>query len=382
MKKILFRKLMSDYLIFLSLALLSTGIVIWVFQAVNYLDIMIEDGRDYLVYVNFSLLNFPKILSKLFPFILFFTLFYVTSKYEQNNELMIFWNFGVHKIHIINFVFKISIFLMLFQIFLNSFVVPNSQDMARSFLRTSTVNFFGNFVKPQKFNDTIKGLTIYADNKDKNGNLDNLYLKKEINDQEFQVTYAKKGEFKEIGNTPVLVLYQGATITSKDNKITNISFSKSDFPLANLESNTTTYKKTQEISSTKLIRCVKNYYKFNKDDLKLKSGTIENCTTRNMNNIFKELYKRFVIPLYIPVLSLIPFLIIIISKENSKYQKLRIFTFLTGFFVIVFSEITIRFISNLTSQNIILAIIPIIFLILFYFFLFNKFNSNFKKVNS
>ena len=57
MKKILFRKLMSDYLIFLSLALLSTGIVIWVFQAVNYLDIMIEDGRDYLVYINFSLLK-------------------------------------------------------------------------------------------------------------------------------------------------------------------------------------------------------------------------------------------------------------------------------------------------------------------------------------
>ena len=317
MKKILFRKLMSDYLIFLSLALLSTGIVIWVFQAVNYLDIMIEDGRDYLVYINFSLLNFPKILSKLFPFILFFTLFYVTSKYEQNNELMIFWNFGVHKIHIINFVFKISIFLMLFQILLNSFVVPNSQDMARSFLRTSTVNFFGNFIKPQKFNDTIKGLTIYADKKDENGNLDNLYLKKEINDKEFQVTYARKGEFKEIAGTPILVLYEGATISSKDNKITNISFSKSDFSLSNLETNTTTYIKTQEISSTKLIRCVKNYYKFNKDDLKLQSETIENCRSRNMNNIFKELYKRFVIPLYIPVLSLIPFLIIIIHISRS-----------------------------------------------------------------
>ena len=382
MKKILFRKLMSDYLIFLSLALLSTGIVIWVFQAVNYLDIMIEDGRDYLVYINFSLLNFPKILSKLFPFILFFTLFYVTSKYEQNNELMIFWNFGVHKIQIINFVLKISIFLMLFQIFLNSFVVPNSQDMARSFLRTSTVNFFGNFIKPQKFNDTIKGLTIYADKKDKDGNLDNLYLKKEINDQEFQVTYAKKGEFKEIGNTPVLVLYQGATITSKDNKITNISFSKSDFSLANLETNTTTYKKTQEISSIKLIKCVKNYYKYKKDNFKLKSGTIENCTARNINNIFKELYKRFIIPFYIPVLSLIPFILIIISKENAKYQKLRIVTFLIGFFVIVFSEITIRFISNFTLQNIILAIIPIFLLMLFYLFLFKKFNLNFKKVNS
>ena len=73
MKKILFKKLLSDYLTFFFISLVSTSIVIWVFQAVNFLDIMIEDGRDYLVYINFSLLNFPKILSKVFPFALFFT---------------------------------------------------------------------------------------------------------------------------------------------------------------------------------------------------------------------------------------------------------------------------------------------------------------------
>ena len=121
MKKILFRKLLSDYLSFLFLALISTSIVIWVFQAVNYLDIMIEDGRDYLVYINFSLLNFPKIFSKIFPFILFFSIFYVTTKYELNNELMIFWNFGVHKIHLINFMLKVSILLIIFQTHLIAF---------------------------------------------------------------------------------------------------------------------------------------------------------------------------------------------------------------------------------------------------------------------
>ena len=109
MKKILFRKLLYDYLTFLFLSLLSTSVVIWVFQSVNYLDIMIEDGRDYLVYLNFSLLNFPKILSKIFPFVLFFTIFYVTTKYELSNELMIFWNFGIHKIEIIHFIFRTSI---------------------------------------------------------------------------------------------------------------------------------------------------------------------------------------------------------------------------------------------------------------------------------
>ena len=89
MKKILFRKLLLDYLSFVFLALISTSLVIWVFQAVNYLDIMIEDGRDYLVYINFSLLSFPKIFSKIFPFVLFFSIFYVTTKYEINNELII-----------------------------------------------------------------------------------------------------------------------------------------------------------------------------------------------------------------------------------------------------------------------------------------------------
>ena len=243
MKKILFRKLLSDYLIFIILALISTGAVIWIFQAVNYLDIIIDDGRDYLVYIKFSLLNFPKIISKIYLFIFFFSIFYITTKYEEKNELIIFWNFGVNKIEIINVVLIFSIFLMCFQILLNSIIVPYSQDMARSNLRSSTVNFLDNFVKPKKFNDTIKGLTIYADRKDENGMLHNLYLKKEFDKDEFQITYAKKGEFKQKGDNPILVLYQGARMSSKDKNITNILFSKSDFSLANLETNTITYKK-------------------------------------------------------------------------------------------------------------------------------------------
>jgi lipopolysaccharide export system permease protein len=111
MKKIIFKKLLLDYLSFFLISLFSSAIVIWVFQAVNFLDIMIEDGRSYSVYISYSILNFPKILNKLFPFVLFFSLYYVTIKYENNNELIIFWNFGIHKIQLINFILKFSIIL-------------------------------------------------------------------------------------------------------------------------------------------------------------------------------------------------------------------------------------------------------------------------------
>ena len=373
MKKIIFRKLLLDYMSFFLIALISSGIVIWVFQAVNFLDIMIEDGRSYSVYISYSLLNFPKIINKLFPFILFFSLFYVTIKYENNNELIIFWNFGINKIQLINFVFKFSILLMIIQLIFSAIIVPKSQDLARSFLRSSTVNFYENFIKPKRFNDTIKKVTIYSEKKDKEGNLYNLYLKKETNKDNFQITYAKKGYFKEFNNLPVLVLFNGETITSKNNEITNFSFSKSDFPINNIETNSfVTQQKTQELSSYNLFKCVKFLVPSKKGKVNPK---IINCNERNKNNIFKELYKRFIIPIYILVLTLIPLLVIILSKEDVKYSRLKLITFLIGLFFIIFSETTIRLISDSIAKNISISLLPIILIIILYSIFLKKFNS-------
>ena len=371
MKKLLFRKLLSDYISFFLIALISSSVIIWVFQAVNYLDIMIEDGRDYLVYIKYSLLSFPKILSKLFPFVLFFSLFYVTIKYETNNELIIFWNFGIHKMEIVSFMIKVSFLLMIIQILFSSLIVPYTQDLAKSFIRSSTINFFENFIKPQKFNDTIKGLTIFTERKDNNGNLYNLYLKKEISENEFQLTYAKKGVFNELNNFPVLVLYDGETITNKENQITNFSFSKSDFPLKNIETNTTTYKKTQELSSHKLFKCV-----YTIDILKKREDfeKIENCKLENLANIYKEIYKRFIIPFYIPLLVLTIYFLLYYSKENNRYNSLKTKTFFTGLFFIIFSETTIRLVSDKILMNSYIACLPIVTFIILYLRTSKKFN--------
>ena len=374
MKKILFRKLLIDYLSFFLIALLGSSVVVWVFQAVNYLDIMIEDGRDYTIYINYSLLNFPKILSKLFPFVLFFSIFHITSKFENNNELIILWNFGVTKIELINFIFRFSLILMIVQITLSSLIIPKSQDLARSFLRTSTVNFFGNFIKPQRFNDTIKNVTIYSEKKDNEGNLYNLYLKKQLDQNDFQLTYAKKGIFKEFNKMPILVLYDGATITGKNDKITNFSFTKSNFPINNFKSNATTYKKTQELSSIQLFQCLI----FLQNKKKREESKIENCSKKNLKNIYKELYKRFLIPFYIPLLVLIPFLLTLSSKENLNYSKLKTTTFFIGIVFIVLSETTIKLISATYLKNIMICLIPFLFLIFLYVIFIKK--TNFKPL--
>ena len=147
MKKIVYRKFLSDCLIFFFIALISTSVIIWVFQAVNYLDLIIDDGRDYYVYLKYTLFNFPKILSKILPFAFFFSFSYVIAKYELNNELLIYWNFGINKISFVNFLLIFSIFLLFIQIILTALIVPKSQSLARSLIRTSNYNFINNFIK-------------------------------------------------------------------------------------------------------------------------------------------------------------------------------------------------------------------------------------------
>tara|TARA_Y100001980_G_C14496544_1_gene272986 strand:+ start:40 stop:1173 length:1134 start_codon:yes stop_codon:yes gene_type:complete len=370
MKKIIFRKFLADCSIFFLISLFAASVIIWVFQAVNYLDIIIEDGRDYIVYLNYTLLNFPKIISKILPFAFFFSFSYVIAKYEMNNELIIFWNFGVNKIAFVNFFFIFSILLLFIQIILTAFIVPSSQTLARSIVRTADYNFVDHFIKIKKFNATVNDLTIYTESKDKSGIYNNIYIKKNTSNNNFQIIYAKKGIIKN-ENNPKLELFDGENTTVVNGKITSFSFSKSEFNLSSFSTNIILVKKTQEHKTAELIECVNSLIgnKKNITEIKLK---VRNCELKNLDNIISEIYKRLIIPLYLPSLMLIALLLIIHSKEKVNYSKHRLRIFLIGLLVIIFSELTLRFVDNSFNNNLIIIIIPIILCLFLYNYFFIK----------
>jgi len=369
MNKLIFRKILSDYLIFFIITLISASVIVWVFQAVNFLDVMVEDGKGYFTYLSYSLLNFPKIISRLFPFILFFSFFYVLIKYENNNELLIFWNFGINKIQLVYFFLYFSLTLLFIQIVLTSYIVPNSLKYSRYIMKNSNFDLFDGFIKPKKFNDTIKDLTIYSEDKLENGEFVNVYIKKNTGVNSFQITFAKTGKLV-IGSNNILELYDGETINNINNKISKFRFQRSDFSLNNLESNVLEFNKLQETPSLVLWSCLNNIYKINFQFMKKINMTEykHNCNLAGLSNIFKELYKRYIIPLYIPVLFLITLLLILKSKEEKNYPKLKIIIFLINFFIIVLSETSLKFISNSMHDNILIMIIP---LLITWFLIFN-----------
>ena len=95
----------------------------------------------------------------------------------------------------------------------------------------------------------------------------------------------------------------------------------------------------------------------------------------------RDSYKRMIIPLYIPTLVLVVLILIIISRGNLNYLKLKSLIFLLGIFIIVFSEMSLRFIVEDLNINLKIILIPIMTLIIFYSILRYILNFNLKKVD-
>ena len=134
MKKLLFRKFTSDTSKFFINICLAISLIVWVIQAVGFLDIVTEDGHSFNVYFYYSFLNFPKIINRILPFVFFISLFYQISQYELKNELLIFWTNGIKKITFINVIIFYSIIIMLIQKILGGYISPIGQNEARSYI--------------------------------------------------------------------------------------------------------------------------------------------------------------------------------------------------------------------------------------------------------
>tara|TARA_B110000037_G_scaffold18483_1_gene19182 strand:- start:4339 stop:5475 length:1137 start_codon:yes stop_codon:yes gene_type:complete len=376
MKKIVYKKLAKDCTSFFLLIIFTISVIIWVLQAVNYLDFVIEDGHGFLVYFKYTLLSFPKIISRIFPFAVFIAFSFILLRYENKNELVIFWNFGIKKINFINFFIKFSIWFVLISLLLNAIITPFSQDKARSYIRSSNLDFFESILKPKKFIDVIENLTIYFDEKKENGELTNIFLneKKDINNS--QTTFAKTGTVSVKNDKKILTLYSGKSINNVDGKISEFKFSKTDYNISKFNSNTILHQKTQEISTVDLIKCSLFFKNSIENINNAKILEINNCVFSNLENIYKQLYSRLVKPLYMTFLISISLLIILKSKSDHLYNINKFRVYLLAFLFIVFFESSSNLISTNLMQNLIVSILPLIFTLIIYLYFLIKLKVN------
>jgi len=348
--------------------------IVWTVQAVNFLDLVVEDGHALSIYLGYSLLNVPKILTKFIPLSFLIALVLSILKFENENELIILWTAGLNKLKLVNFFVKVSLIVTLFQLFFAVVINPSILNYSRSLIKSSNLDFISSMVKTNQFNDTVPGLTIFVEKKNENGDMENIFIRDEgkvlkslenSSNTDNVTIIAKKGRVAN-SNNPVLILRNGIIQSEKIGQEENqtkknlqtIKFEKTTLKLDNLQTRSIVQTKIQETPSKLLLECYMGKQEKN----------ILNCPRdHRKNDVLSEINRRFGMPLYIPVITLILCFLLNQREENKFKNFYKYFYPISAFLILVLAEILVKYSGKSFTNTLIYYLTPLALLPLIYF---------------
>tara|TARA_B100000700_G_scaffold320307_1_gene417300 strand:+ start:6762 stop:7913 length:1152 start_codon:yes stop_codon:yes gene_type:complete len=355
------------------ITLFTFSAIVWTVQAVNFLDLVVEDGHALSIYLSYSLLNVPKILTKFIPLSFLIALVLAILKFENENELIILWTAGLNKMKVVNFFLKVSLLVTLLQLFFATVINPYILNYSRSLIKSSNLDFISSMVKTNQFNDTVPGLTVFVEEKNDDGSMKNIFIRDESsilksienpNSTDNVTIIAKKGRVIN-PSSPVLVLRDGIIQSQRiDRDIQTIKFKKTMLKLDNIQTRSIVQTKIQETPSKTLIECY-----FNKENKE-----ILNCPRdHKKNDVLSEINRRFGMPLYIPVITLVICFLLNQREENRFKNYYKYIYTVFAFIILVVAEILVKYSGKSFSNSLIYYSAPFLMATLIYFEIIRNF---------
>jgi len=368
MNKTIYKYLFSEFLRYFAATLFALAAIVWTVQAVNFLDLITEDGHAFTIYFSYSFLTLSKVLTKLIPFCFLIATVLTIIKLEKDNELITLWTSGLNKIHIVNHLLRISVLIMFVQLFLTTAINPKLLNLSRSLLKNSELKFVSSMFKEKQFNDTVEGLTIFVDKKNENNNYENIFIRDDSAvlssvGSKSSTIVAKSGYISE--NENFLVLLDGnIQKLNPDGDISIVKFKKTTFSLSGINTKSISKPKMQETPTTDILQCIEG-----------KKINVHNCnlTKRGLMDVKIELNKRFGTPFFIPLLALICCFLLGSRRDKKIYIYNKYIYSFFGVIILATAEISVRYSGISWNHTAAYYLVPITMVSFLYFVLIKKF---------
>jgi len=357
-----------EFISYFVVVLFASTAIIWTIQAVNFLDLVTDDGHAFKIYLLYSLLTLSKIITKLIPVSFLVASILTILKFEKDNELIIMWTSGLNKIFVVNLIFRISLLIMFLQLVMSSIVAPGTLNLSRSLLKNSELQFVPSLLKAKQFNDTVENLTIFVDKKNLDGSYENIFIRDEGTiltkiSSGSSTIFAKSAYVSEDEKSLILLNGNIQKLESDDN-VDIIKFEKTILNLSGLSTKSISEPKIQETSTMLIIKCIKE-----------KNILVHNCSSdeKNLRASKVEINKRFGMPMFIPLIALITCFLLSSRRDKKSYAYNKYIYFLIGFAILISSEITVRYSGNSMNHTAIYYLLPVGLLPFIYLFLIRVF---------
>lgn len=348
--------------------ILGLSLIAFTVRAVNFLELIVDNGYSLNTYFKYSIFNIFGIAPKFFPLAFLVSISIFLFKHNNNSEFVILWTTGVKKIVIVNLLLVSSFIIIILYLIFSVYLTPLALNKSREMISDSEFNSFLPTIRSQNFSDSFKNLTFLVEKKIDN-ELKNIFLHdtgknlknfpSSSTDISSTTIIAEKG----VVEKKYLFLINGEIITNKKNneKTEIVKFDQLDINLENLRTNVITSPKLQETSTLKLLSC------FNKNNTNYKV-----CNSDAKGEIIPVLVRRLILPAYIPVLALICSFLLI-NKNSSLKNRFNIF--FCSFILLVLVELILKYTGTNSLIRTIYVIMPAIILSMLYPLLIYKFSK-------
>lgn len=295
------RYILSQLLVLFGFFSLVLVAVFWINRAVVLFDRLISDGQSAFVFLEFTALGLPKLITTVFPISAFAATVYVTNRLNNESELTVMQATGSSPFRLARpvLIFGVSVFLMASA--LQHLLLPlalaqlGEREAEISQNATSRLLTEGTFLHPSK------SVTFYAGKITEEGVLNDVFLSDDRKPAESVIYTANEAYLIRNQDTTTLIMVDGVTqrLSRKTQRLSTANFRDFSFDISNLVRNQAAHR----LIARNMIT----------PDLLEPWAALSERTGQPEGHLAEEFHARFAEPLFCIVATLIGFSTLLIG---------------------------------------------------------------------
>ena len=204
-------------------------------QSLSGLDLIVNQRQSAWVFLKITLLYMPQLINMIMPIALFVAALVAMNRLQTEQEIVVCFAGGMSRWRVISPAMRLAGTIAVLALVMNLWIQPAAFRELRQELFQVRADLASSLVREGQFTEPVKGLTVYAQSVEGNGDLHNLFIHQLKADGSATVYMANQGRIAKRNGQAVLLLRDGSTQEfSKSGVLQFLTFNEYPFELGAL----------------------------------------------------------------------------------------------------------------------------------------------------
>ena len=246
------RYVLSQLLVLFGFFALVLVAILWINRGVSLFDQLISDGQSAFVFLEFTALGLPKLITTVLPVATFASAVYVTNRMNNESELTVLQATGTGPFRLARPVLVFGLIVFVMSSSLHHYLLPLSQQQLSIRQNEIRQNSTAELLTEGRFLHPAAGVTFYTQEIDEDGVLRDVFLSDRRDTEEAVIYTAAEAYLIRNEDTTTLIMVDGMAqrLNSSDDRLSTANFRDFSFDISTLVQNEASQRADPEKMTT------------------------------------------------------------------------------------------------------------------------------------